>query len=73
MKINRKVCWMITLGFHWWKHYPGEKRYVRCCLCGRLPKSMWNTLRKLKNITKDWGLACVEDICIAIPFERAKK
>ena len=44
MKINRKVCGIITFGQHWYNHYPGEKRYVRCRLCGRLPKSMYITL-----------------------------
>lgn len=46
MTINKKVCRVITLGFHWWKHYPGEKRYIRCRLCGQMPDSMWNTLNK---------------------------
>ena len=44
MKINKKVCRIITFGQHWFRHYPGEKRYVRCRLCGRLPKSMFVTL-----------------------------
>lgn len=49
MKIPKKICWIITLSFHWWKHYPGEKRYVKCRLCGRQPKSMWNELGKMKG------------------------
>lgn len=56
MKINKKLCWVITFG-HWFKYYPGEKRYVRCRLCGRLPKSTWawyykHILPKLKGIRK---------------------
>ena len=49
MKINKKVCWVITLG-HWWKHYPGKKAYIRCRLCGRYPDSMWKALRKMKGL-----------------------
>lgn len=45
----RIICKVLTLGFHWWKYYPGEKRYVRCRLCKRLPKNMWATLQKMKG------------------------
>lgn len=74
MKINRKLCWLITFG-HWMKHYPAEKRYVRCRLCGQMPKKgMWKTLRRMnKKIKRNWGLAWVRGICIALPFERTKK
>ena len=37
---SKIICKIFTLGRHWWKHYPGEKRYVRCRLCGRLPKNI---------------------------------
>jgi len=50
MKINSKVCWVLTFG-HWFKHYPGEKRYVRCRLCDQTPKSMWKQLQKMKGKT----------------------
>lgn len=50
MKINRKVCKVITLGCHWWKYYPGEKRYVRCRLCGKQAGRMWTILTKLKGM-----------------------
>lgn len=46
--ILEKVCPVITFGQHWWKYYPGKKRYVRCRLCGRLPKSMWKIIEKVK-------------------------
>ena len=46
MKLRQKLCSIITLGQHWFMHYVGEKRYVRCHLCGRLPESMWNWLKK---------------------------
>ena len=75
MKVNwRKICGVITFG-HWWKHYPGEKRYVRCRLCGQMSKSMWNMLQesKGKKKLKSWGLAWIQEICIAVPFERTKK
>ena len=72
MKIPRKICWILTLG-HWWKHYPGEKVYIRCRLCGRRPKSMWKTLRKIRKSKKDWGFAWIEGICFSLPFERTKK
>ena len=49
MKINQKLCWWITFG-HWFKHYEGESRYVRCRLCGRLPDSMWEWLKKKKGL-----------------------
>ena len=44
MKINwgKIACQIITFRQHWWKHYPGQSRYVRCRLCGRLPKNMWD-------------------------------
>lgn len=41
MKINQKLCWIITFGRHWFKYYSGENRYIQCRLCGHLPKSMW--------------------------------
>lgn len=42
MKINKRLCWWISFG-HWFKYYGAtEKRYVRCRLCGRLPKSMYD-------------------------------
>ena len=41
MKINKRLCWLISFG-HWFKYYKGDKKYVRCRLCGRLPKSMWD-------------------------------
>ncbi len=48
MTINQKVCRVFTFGRHWFKHYPGEKRYVRCRLCGRKPNSMWDILDKMQ-------------------------
>ncbi len=55
MKIGKIACWIITFGQHWWKHYPGEKRYVRCRLCGRKPKSMWNKLGKMLDKKRKEG------------------
>jgi hypothetical protein len=73
MKINRKVCWVITFG-HWMKHYPGEKRYVRCRLCGQMPKrGMWETLRRMRKSLKNQGLLWIGQNCILVPFERVKK
>ena len=46
----KKLCKVLTLGRHWFKYYPGERRYVRCRLCGRLPKSMATKLQKMKGI-----------------------
>lgn len=73
MKIPKKICWLLTLG-HWWKYYPGEKRYMRCRLCGQMPKrGMWETLRRIKRLKRNFGLAWVREFCIAVPFERMKK
>jgi hypothetical protein len=41
------LCRLLTLGFHWWKHYPGERRYVRCRICGRQPGRPWQQLQKM--------------------------
>lgn len=49
MKVPKKVCKVITLGFHWWKHYPGERKYIRCRLCGFRPGYMWKILQKMKG------------------------
>ncbi len=73
MKINRKVCWLISFG-HWMKYYPGEKLYVRCRLCGQMPKrTMWETLRRMNKIKKNHGLLWIGKNCISVPFERIKK
>lgn len=40
-------CKILTFGYHWWKHYPGERRYVQCRICGRLPKSQWKQFAKM--------------------------
>ena len=47
MKRNKLICNILTLGLHLWKCYPGEKRCVRCCLCGQIPKSMWKQREKI--------------------------
>lgn len=45
------ICCVLTLRRHWWKHYPGTKRYVHCRICGKLPAKMWETLQKIGGWT----------------------
>ena len=72
MRFLRCICWLVTLG-HWWKHYPGKKAYVKCRICGKYPKSMWQTLRRIKKAKKDTGLLWVDSICINVPYEEEIK
>jgi hypothetical protein len=67
------LCRIVTVGLHWWKHYPGEKAYVRCRICGKYPKSMWDTLRRIKKIKKDCRLTWIGKKCINISYKRSKK
>jgi len=47
-------CRILTFGYHWWKYYPGEPKYIRCRICGKLPRSMWEVYERMceKNIIK---------------------
>ena len=45
----RLVCRILTFGNHWWKHYPGERRSVRCRICSRLSKGQWAKLQEMRK------------------------
>lgn len=46
--IWKYLCKLLTFGLHWWKHYPGEARYIRCRLCSRKPNSQWAVVKKYR-------------------------
>jgi len=69
--MKESTCRILTLGFHWWKYYPGEKRYVRCRLCGRMPKSMWTQREKIlrRNVmtyVKGFLFGCLAGLIILL-------
>lgn len=62
------ICWLMTWG-HWWKHYPGKKAYVKCRICGKLPSRMWETLRRVTGLTKNYHVVWFGmNGCAALPY-----
>ena len=52
------LCKILTLGHHWWKYYPNEKRYIKCRICGKTTNFPWNIFCKLfsaDRFVKRWN------------------
>lgn len=48
-RVRSLLCYLLTFGRHWWKHFPGKSRYVCCRICHRLPKSQWAQLQEMRK------------------------